>query len=313
MRSSFNRFRYFFLFPALLGVLALVPRPADGQQGSDRCFLWKVTSPTTTVYLLGSIHAKADLYPLPAAIEEAYAKSTKLVVEVDADGADQTKLQQVVLQIAKYPDGDTLSKNLAESTKNALDKYCTKKGIPPADLESLRPWFLSLFITLEEAKAIGFTDNGIDKHFLTKAKKQKKPIVELETAEGQLNLLNNLSADYQDQLLAKTLSDVRAIKGQLDKMTTAWKTGDAKSIEKMMLGDEATQNPDRKGLMAKIFDERNVKMAAKIDRLLKGSDSCFVVVGAGHLVGEKGIVNLLEGKRYPVEQVTRSAAKRKTT
>jgi uncharacterized protein YbaP (TraB family) len=301
----------------LLGVLASLPGPAGGQdvakKGPEHCFLWKVSSKTTTVYLLGSMHvAKADLFPLPKEIEDAFANSTKLVVEVNTESADQAKLQVLALKHATYADGGKLSKNLSKKTMDALEKYCATKKLPVASLDPMRPWFVSLILAVEEMKAQGFGDNGIDKHFLTKAKMQKKPVVELETAEAQLSLFAELSPEFQEKLLAKTLSEIGEIKGQMEKMTAAWKAGDAKAMNDMMLADVVKQHPESKGLMAKIFDERNVKMVEKVDAMLKGNDSCFVVVGAGHLVGEKGIVKLLEEKKYTVEQVTRAAAKPKT-
>jgi uncharacterized protein YbaP (TraB family) len=316
MRLSVGRFKCFFLFATLLGVLALVTRPAGGQdvakQGPERCFLWKVSSKTTTVYLLGSMHvAKADLFPLPKEIEDAFAKSAKLVVEVDTEAADKAKMQQLVLQKAKYADGESLSKGLSKKTMESLEKYCAKKGIPVANLEPFRPWFVSVVVSVQEITALGFGDNGIDKHFLKKAKAEKKPIVDLETIDAQMNLFTDLTPDFQDKLLAKTLSEAGEIKSQMEKMTAAWKAGDAKAMNNLMVGDTLKQHPEMKGLMAKIFDERNVKMVEKIDEMLKGTDSCFVVVGAGHLVGEKGIVKLLEEKKYQVEQVMRAAATQK--
>jgi uncharacterized protein len=314
MRSAAGRFKCFFLFATLAGALVCTTRLAGGQEvakkGPERCFLWKVTSKTTTVYLLGSMHvAKADLFPLPKEIEDGFAKSAKLVVEVDTEAADQVKLQQLVLQKAKYPDGESLSKGLSKKTMESLEKYCAKTGIPVANLEPFRPWFVSVLVSVQEITALGFGDKGIDKHFLKQAKAEKKPIVDLETIDAQMNLFTDLTPDFQDKLLAKTLSEAGEIKKQMEKMTAAWKAGDAKAMNDLMVGDTLKQHPEMKGLMAKIFDERNVKMVEKIDVMLKGTDSCFVVVGAGHLVGDKGIVKLLEEKNYRVEQVMRAAAK----
>jgi hypothetical protein len=59
--------------------------------------------------------------------------------------------------------------------------------------------------------------------------------------------------------------------------------------------------------MVKLLDDRNVKMAEKIDGYLKEKGPTFVCVGAAHLVGEKGLVKLLTAKGYKVEQVKHTA------
>ena len=59
-----------------------------------------------------------------------------------------------------------------------------------------------------------------------------------------------------------------------------------------------------KSLQKKLLDDRNAVMITKIEEYLKGKEQCFVVVGSGHLIGDKGIVKLLEGKNYKVERVT---------
>src|SRR5437660_1575251 len=129
MRSFVGRFRYFCVFAVLL---TLVVRPVGGQEGPQNepahCFLWKVSSKTTTVYLLGSMHvAKADLFPLPKEIEDAFAKSKTLVVELNTEGLDQTKMQKLLLQKGLYPAGDKLSKHLSKKTLDLLEQYCAKK------------------------------------------------------------------------------------------------------------------------------------------------------------------------------------------
>jgi uncharacterized protein len=62
-----------------------------------------------------------------------------------------------------------------------------------------------------------------------------------------------------------------------------------------------------KSLSKKILDDRNVVMATKIEEYLKGKDPVFVVVGAAHIVGDKGVAKMLRNKGYKVEQVTLEA------
>lgn len=91
-------------------------------------------------------------------------------------------------------------------------------------------------------------------------------------------------------------------------MAAAWKKGDADTIEEEILKSALKENPEMKPFFEKLFDERNVKMAEKVGGYLKGKGSYYVVVGAGHLLGEKGIVKLLQKQGFTVEQVRGAAA-----
>ena len=55
--------------------------------------------------------------------------------------------------------------------------------------------------------------------------------------------------------------------------------------------------------MTKLFDDRNTAMTAKIEQFLQTPESYFVAVGAGHLVGEQGILSQLRRKNFTVEQL----------
>ena len=83
-------------------------------------------------------------------------------------------------------------------------------------------------------------------------------------------------------------------------MRELWMSGDAEAMDSWM-----TKNMMGSEKMRKIMlDDRNPAMADAAEKLLKSKDRGFVVVGAGHLVGNEGLVQLLAGRGYKVEQVT---------
>jgi uncharacterized protein YbaP (TraB family) len=87
-------------------------------------------------------------------------------------------------------------------------------------------------------------------------------------------------------------------------MLTAWKTGDVSSLETVN-NDNLPKNPDFNTQRKRLLDDRNVKMANIIKGYMKKKKTYFVVVGSAHLVGEKGIVRLLQKSNYSVTQVSR--------
>ena len=83
------------------------------------------------------------------------------------------------------------------------------------------------------------------------------------------------------------------------KIQNAYLAGDADTLLKLI--NDSEDSP--KALMKQLIDDRNVTMAERVDGFLKGKEPCFVVVGAGHIIGDKGIVKLLKDKGYKVEMV----------
>jgi uncharacterized protein YbaP (TraB family) len=88
----------------------------------------------------------------------------------------------------------------------------------------------------------------------------------------------------------------------LDSLTRAWQSGDAAAMQEL-IASSVHDYPQLKPLMTKLFDDRNTAMTAKIERFLQTSKSYFVAVGAGHLVGDEGILSQLRQKNFTVEQL----------
>jgi uncharacterized protein YbaP (TraB family) len=292
----------------LAGALSAPAGAKDGARAgvAKRLFLWKATSKTGTVYLLGSIHVgDRNFYPLPDEVENAFAESKDLVVEVDLTKVGADAVQGALMTKGTYENGGSVSDNLPKPMVQKLRNYFDRKGVPLEALEQFRPWALAVTITQLEMESLGYqASQGIDKHFMDKAGDRK--IVELESAGEQINLLSGLSDEQQAAFLASTLDTAEQTKELMGKTVTMWKTGDAGGMDKLLLRDPLKERPELKPVFARLIDERNEKMATKI-AALEGEGPHFVVVGAGHLIGAKGVVKLLEKKGYRVEQVSRAA------
>lgn len=273
---------------------------AGAQSGSRHLLMWRASSPTTTVYLLGSIHVgDKDMYPLPPEAESAFAASKVLVVEVNVKLVDSAQTLALLQKYGMYSGDDGLSNHLPKETSEALDAYCQKNGLPRMVFEKLKPWCARITIAGLALKQAGEDPSlGIDLHFLNQAKDPQR-IEELETADFQMSVLASASELEQQEMLTETLKSAGEVKQLLQKMQDAYLSGDEESLLKLLREQDST--PD--SMARKLVDDRNVTMGARIEQYLKGTSQCFVVVGAAHLVGPKGIVKMLEDKGYRVERV----------
>jgi uncharacterized protein YbaP (TraB family) len=276
---------------------ALVAQSTNAVGG--QVFGWTVKSPTATVHLVGSIHlAKPDLYPLNPKIEAAFGQSQALVVEVDV--GRQADLAQQMMVKAAYPAGDTIDKHVSAELLQRADAQLGKSGLGLVMLAQFKPWLIAQTVLLMELQRLGFSPtHGIDMYFLQKARGNKK-ILELETADSQIDLLNSFSDKEQELFLLYTLNDLENIEKNLNEIIDSWKQGDAPRMEKY-LTDSVKDAPELQAVYRKLIDDRNVGMAQKIIEYLKTQDTYFVVVGSAHLVGENGVPNLIKKAGHPVD------------
>ena len=274
----------------------------DSLSQSKKSFLWKVQSKTNTVYVLGSIHyLKKETYPLDEKIEKAFDQSEILVVEADVANISKEDIQKL-MENAFYTENDTLQKHLSAETYGLVKKKLEELGASLEVANKYKPWFLGLNLVSLEALKLGFDPNyGVDRYFLEKAAERKK-ILELESLEYQFKLFSALSEKDQELFLLYTLKDIKVLEQKLDKLVKAWTTGDEKGIESIMtrsIKEDKRLIP----IYEKLVVERNRKMVSKIEEYLKEKETFFVIVGAGHLVGNQGIIKLLKGKGFLLEQL----------
>jgi uncharacterized protein len=272
---------------------------------TKKAMFWKASSKDNVVYLLGSIHAGTkEMYPLPKEIEDAYAQASTLAVEVDSTKEEEAKEKfQAFVMKGMYQGDDSLWDHIDEQAKKQMEKTCELLTIPCGPLSKMKPWLLSLVLPVMAMQKSGLDPKyGIDKHFLELAAKtpETKKVLEIEGIEFQLKLLSS----FEDKLQVDSLTSAL---GQMDKMEAIFKT----MRETWMSGDEKAMNDfvtaqmsgGSEVLRKAMIDDRNPAMADAAEKLLKSKERGFVMVGAGHMIGEKGIVKILAERGYKVEQV----------
>lgn len=150
-----------------------------------------------------------------------------------------------------------------------------------------------------ELEVDGFSPaNGMDIHFYKRTKAEGKTVRSLESFDFQLSLLCDLSKDEGETFFKSTMDNLKVAKTKVAEMARAWDTGDGGALEKLV-------NEDYKKLPAvskRFLTERNLKWVPQIEELAKGTNNVVVIVGAGHLVGKNGVVELLRHKGYKITQ-----------
>lgn len=265
--------------------------------------IWKVEHNGVTSYLFGSIHmGDSSMYPLPVDIRNAFSDSNVLVVEIDMTNLNQMEIAQTVQKMAIDPD-KPLKEHLSDATAEKYDEYCTRTRSPCQMFSSFEPWFAAMTLEALAMQQSGYKEQlGIDMHFLNEAK-GKKSIVELESFDSQLAMLDGMPAHLQDLML---LSTVTREEGATEKLVQAWKTGDVEAFlaeSEMSAKDQGISEEDYNAFMDLFLYERNQGMADGIAELLEQGKSVFAVVGAAHYGGEKSVNYYLEQKGFKVTRM----------
>lgn len=280
---------------------ALVAQQPRAAAAATRHSLWKAEGKRSAVYLLGSIHLlKAENYPLAPELEAAFTNADIVAFETDIEALEKLDAQLKLLGKARLPEGETLSEQLSPGLYARFTNYLADTGMPGALFEPLKPSMAAITLTMFEIQKLGVDPQyGLDKHFFNRARKAGKQIVPLETVDFQIALATDFSKEEGELFMKITLDDIDKVTKEAAKMLKAWQTGDADTLEKL-LNEASRQAP---AVFKRLLTNRNERWVPKIEDWLRGDKNVLVVVGAGHLVGAEGVVELLRKKGLKVTQL----------
>jgi uncharacterized protein YbaP (TraB family) len=254
-----------------------------------------------SLYLLGSVHAlKPEQYPLPAVIESAFNDSQIVAFETDIAAMEDPAMAMKLMSKAKLPEGQTLQTQLSPEIYQQLTNHLKGSVVPMFMMEQFTPGFAAMMLVVSEIQKMGLDPNyGLDKHFFPLAQKAQKKIVPLETVEFQMDLLTTFTKAEGESLIKSTLKDIDTMEKEFGDLIKAWETGDDKGLEKI-LNKGMEEEPV---IYKRLLTDRNKNWIPKLEEMLQGDKNAIVIVGAGHLVGKEGVVELLKKKGNKVVQL----------
>jgi uncharacterized protein YbaP (TraB family) len=301
------------LLVLLLSACAAPPSAPRAPHDSGALVFWEVESGSRAggrAFLLGSVHAGTPDLAFDPAIERAFGASQSLVIEADiaaSQGEDAFGFVQRLLAMATLPEGETLDQLLPPPSWEQLGDFLRERGQPVEPVRRFEPWLVMTMVTSYLFAEAGLpAEGGVDLRFVARAE-GRMPIVALETPEFQLSLLDSLPLEVQARMLAEVLARQGETAAYSTRIFDAWRLGDLDAIEAETLAP-GRGDPKLREFHERVFLERNRTMAERIDGLLAEEKTWFVVVGAGHMVGDEGIPSLLARRGHRVARVPKTAA-----
>lgn len=297
-----SAFAAFFL-PFAYGENNPAPAAAQVTAAPRRGALYRVRHHGHTAYLFGTIHVGLPaFYPLDDQVTQALSHATNLVLELDVRQSEP--FQAALQKHGRYADGDSLEHHLTPQSVALLRRMLEQLGIPFEQVATLKPWLVANLLMGLDLERQGYQrQHGIEYFLLTQAR--TKEVRELESAEYQMSLFDDMSDADQEQYLRENLAELEEGESQRKARTLidAWASADSDAQERVLRTSLAEKTLSAEFTHRVLLDKRNPEMANKIDTLLKTDDTAFVAIGLLHLLGDSGVPTLLRQRGYEVEKL----------
>jgi hypothetical protein len=261
--------------------------------------LWKVTGGKSAVYLFGSVHLLPEGgFTVGGELEDALKRADRVCMEIDPGSQDESATTAITLARAVDPEGRTLFDLLGDDA-DRVRAAAEDAGVPLEALSMFEPWFAGLTVSVMALQAHGYdAEHGVEQIIEAEAKQEGKTGCGLETLDGQLGLLDGLSAELQTEILLQAIDEAGDVDAMIGPMLEAWRDGDEAGLEKS-LEEDFDGYPE---LADVLIYRRNAAWANQVSEMLRDDQDVLLVVGAMHLVGDRGLPALLAKRGFHVER-----------
>lgn len=252
--------------------------------------MWALHGAHNTVYLAESVHLlKSDESTLPPVFSRAYAASKTIVMELDLSHVDTDTMQAWMLQHGLLPGQTTLRDAVGEQVYQRAANEAERIGLPIETLQKFEPWVVALMLTDLEYLKLGYDpDAGVERQIERWAGRDGKEIRGLETLDEELGQLEHLTPAQQSRFLDLTVDEMRDAEHDTNDLLTAWRAGDTHKLADLLSSSYQTFPELYQALVA----DRNARWMPEIEGFLKDDHDYLVIVGALHLVGPGGLLDL---------------------
>jgi uncharacterized protein YbaP (TraB family) len=243
-------------------------------------------------YIYGTIHImpKKD-FVISDSIKSAFKTCNELVMEVDLNMDLKTQLE--ILELTMLPDGKTIADITTKENSERIRNFCLDsinwKESKYNKTSRFQPFFLSSLITQE---LIG-KSKSYEIEFKKLAKKNKMSMSGLETIQFQMNLLSEVSNEEQIKMLLLGLTTDNS---EFNKLLETYLKKDINQLVTLMNADLSPE------FYSDLIVKRNQKWIPIITELIQ-KKSTFIAVGAAHLPGKEGVLNLLQEAGYKITPI----------
>lgn len=261
--------------------------------------VWKVEKDGAVFYLGATCHLlRSSDFPLPPEFDQAYKESDVLIFETDMSQMEDPARQDQIMTEIMYPEGGSIEQHLSPEVYARLEEYCDAYGVYLPRLKRFKPAIITTTIMTSRLSTLGVTGEGVDWFFTNQATVDEKPIRSLEPPEDQVDVISSMGEGMENQLISDALDEMETIEKVYAEVISAWRIGDTKKLDFLLNSQEREETPE---MYEAVLVNRNQTWLPKIEACLTSPETEFILVGAAHLVGDDGIIEVLKTVGYVVE------------
>jgi uncharacterized protein len=266
---------------------------ATAQQG----LLWRIDKPGAAAsHVFGTMHSEhPDIVTLPEPVHEALTAATGVTLEMVMDPKTLAQVTDSMM-ITKGPD---LPELVGAALYRQAVQAMSSQGVPEHALRGMKPWAVATSLMLPKSNTGLFLDRVLYLEALAKGKQ----VEGLETAAEQMAVFDSLSAAEQVKLLEDALKQLPRVEETHAQLREAYLRRDLQALMDISEASLRDNDPElAQRFNERVIVERNQRMAERMQAGLKRGNT-FFAVGALHLPGEAGILELLRRQGYRVSVV----------
>lgn len=266
------------------------------QSNKANALLWEISGNglQQPSYLFGTIHmiCKED-FTISELAKQTFNTSKQVYLELDMD---DPQLQSVMMGLMQLPGKESLKNKLGESNFNKLDSFLKKEmNMNLAVFDGFKPM---LVMSLLAQRLLSCTAmESYEMNFVKMASEQKKELLGLERVEDQVGVFDAIPDSLEIRSIMNMVNDFESQKKEFSRMSSLYKAQDLESLYQLM-----AQSPEMMGSQELLLDRRNRNWIPIMESAMKKS-STFFGVGAGHLGGSQGVLELLRKQGYKVKPI----------
>lgn len=264
----------------------------------DNTMLWEISGNglKKPSYLYGTFHlmCKDDIL-ISEQLKKAMQASDEVYFEMDLD--DPTSLLGGVF-FMNMKDGITLKDLYSEEDYQRLETYFNDSlGMPMIAFQKMKPMMLQAMLYPKMLSCSG-SSSGVEMELLKIAAEYKKEVKGFETIQQQSSFFDSIPYDVQAKELLKSIDSVYAWGDEFEKMLSVYKEQKLMEIENLFTDSEITVGENKSILL----DNRNIDWVKQMKVIMK-KNGIFAAVGAGHLPGDMGVIQLLKNEGYTLRPI----------
>ena len=276
-------------------------RVKDARARNDGPAIWVVKDVDTTLYLFGTVHLLPDnLTWQREDLRQAFDEAGTVFFEVDTGPKGQIDATVLTTRLGLRDDGLRLSDRLDNYQLNLLEAAANNGDLTIAALDGMQPWLAAEYLTFAAAQNAGLSaDLSADEALKSRAAREGKNVVFLESLETQIRASADLPEDIQIEILTETMEQFNTLGQDAVQIAEQWSVGGTDYLTDTLVTPMKSRTPE---VFNSLLRGRNRAWSVQLSRFMEDSGTGFVAVGTSHLLGEDSLISSLREQGYSVKR-----------